>query len=266
VSNTPFMQLYIGDYLRDTQGLTTEGHGAYLLLLMAMWNAGGYLPADAKKLARFARCTPSRWAKIAPDLMPFFDLEDGQISQKRLLIEREKASEKSIKRAEVGSLGGRAKALKNKEPAVAKAIVLPEHSPETRNQKIEEAKASLSKRGKGFEEFWQAYPTKVGKRAASDAYDRALGRIDDPDPPAVILAAVRLAAERSQKWRQGYIPNPQTWLNQDRWNDQFDQTVIPLDPRHERSDAPSAKRLRNEGNHARAFDGALAAAVARQAG
>lgn len=77
--SNPFMQLYVADYLGDTRHLTTEQHGAYLLLLMTMWRADGYLPNDPKKLARIAGCTPSRWSKIADDVMAFFDADGDQI-------------------------------------------------------------------------------------------------------------------------------------------------------------------------------------------
>lgn len=133
----PFMQLYIADYMGDTQHLTTEQHGAYLLLLMTMWRHGGRLPNDASKLARIARVSPRRWHLVAPEVMPFFIVDGSDITQKRLGEEYQKATSISEKRSVNGKAGGDAKALKNKEQAVANAIVLPEHSqiPDTRTKK-----------------------------------------------------------------------------------------------------------------------------------
>lgn len=128
--STPFMQLYVADYLGDTRHLTTEQHGAYLLLLMAMWRADGVLPEDARKLARISGCTPSRWARIADDVLAFFDVADGVLTNKRLKLELEKAQEKSIQRAEAGIRGGNAKALKYKKRDVANDTVLSKHSSE----------------------------------------------------------------------------------------------------------------------------------------
>ncbi|WP_164919717.1 YdaU family protein [Hansschlegelia zhihuaiae] len=124
------MPLYVGDYLRDTRALTAEQHGAYLLLLMSMWNAGGELPADDRRLARFASCSPSRWAKIKAEILGFFDVQGGVVKHKRLGAELEKAQEKSFKRADSGTRGGYAKALKDKEARMANAMPLPCHSSE----------------------------------------------------------------------------------------------------------------------------------------
>ncbi|WP_295966944.1 DUF1376 domain-containing protein [uncultured Bartonella sp.] len=137
MTNAPFMQLYVADYLADTQHLTTEQHGAYLLLLMTMWRNAGSLPNDEKKLARIAHVSLKRWHIIAGDVMAFFDISDGRITQKRLSEELQKAVSKSEKRKTSGSLGGKAKSLKNNEQGLANASVLLKHSsePDIRNIK-----------------------------------------------------------------------------------------------------------------------------------
>lgn len=230
------MQLYVADYLGDTRHLTTEQHGAYLLLLMTMWRADGKLPNCDKKLARIVGATASRWAKIKTDVLEFFDVEESFITNKRLMFELKKASEKSIKRAEAGTRGGEAKALKDNSARVANASDLPCHSSEPEPDTTE-AKASVvlerpSKRdiAEGFLAFWQAYPNKKAKDAAAKAFAKAMTRIDDPDPLSVILAGIERALPG---WDDPqFIPHPATWLNQGRWND---EAPTPR-TRHERTD------------------------------
>lgn len=114
-------------------------------------------------------------------------------------------------------------------------------------------------RARGFAEFWSAYPNKVGKRDAEKSYVAALKRVTGPDPPSLILDGV-IRAQTSRKWLDGIIPNPATWLNQDRWEDQPSE-VIPLQPRkaHERPD-PDAKLIARHANYARAWEGSERAA------
>jgi len=71
-----WMPLYIGDYLADTSRLTTEQHGAYLLLLMDYWRSGR-LPDNDQILAQITKLSPDAWSNAKAMLMQFFSIEDG---------------------------------------------------------------------------------------------------------------------------------------------------------------------------------------------
>lgn len=82
-----FMPLYYGDYLKDTTSLSTEEHGAYLLLLMDAWNRGGFLPNNPEDLSRIAKVLPDKWAKIWARIGPMFTVDGERVTQLRLLKE-----------------------------------------------------------------------------------------------------------------------------------------------------------------------------------
>jgi uncharacterized protein YdaU (DUF1376 family) len=120
-----WIAFYIGDYLKDTQALTTEQHGAYLLLLMECWQKGR-LPPDAASRAAIARLPLSRWNKIGAPVDAFF-ASDG--TNKRATAEIAKAEAISLKRAIAGAAGGHrsgvAKAVARGERAKREASALP---------------------------------------------------------------------------------------------------------------------------------------------
>ena len=70
-----------------------------------------------------------------------------------------------------------------------------------------------------FDRFWAAYPKKVGKIAARKAFDKVRVPIES------LLSAIERQKCGSQWSRDNgqYIPNPATWLNQGRWDDEIDQ-------------------------------------------
>lgn len=69
----------------------------------------------------------------------------------------------------------------------------------------------------GFEEFWEAYPRRIGKGKASKQFESALKRTNLPN----MLKAIE-SQKHSDQWRKDggqFIPHPATWLSQDRWLD-----------------------------------------------
>jgi len=69
-----------------------------------------------------------------------------------------------------------------------------------------------------FDLFWKAYPRRIGKQAALKIWQRIK---PDDAMTETIIAAVNLQ-KTSRDWKRDngqYIPNPATWLNQGRWDD-----------------------------------------------
>lgn len=92
-----WMPLWIGSYLADTQRLTRDQHGGYLLLLMAYWREGGPLVDDDEELASIVKATPKEWSALRPRLAKFFAVADGYWSHKRVEKELAGAKERSEK-------------------------------------------------------------------------------------------------------------------------------------------------------------------------
>lgn len=74
-----------------------------------------------------------------------------------------------------------------------------------------------------FKAFWKAYPKKVGKGAAEKSFKKY-------KPDDALLSAMLKAVstqKSSEQWKKDggqYIPNPSTWLNQRRWEDESPQS------------------------------------------
>ncbi|HBP4946773.1 TPA: YdaU family protein [Pseudomonas aeruginosa] len=67
----PYIQLYVADYLADTMHLSTEEHGAYLLLIFNYWQTGKPIPKV--RLSRIARVPNDRWPAVEASLSEFFN-------------------------------------------------------------------------------------------------------------------------------------------------------------------------------------------------
>lgn len=175
MSERPFMQLYVSDFVGDTLMLSAEHVGAYMLLLIALWNAKGTLPNDEKKLARVARVSLKKWRAIAPDLMPFFEVEEATITHGRLQKELQKSERQSQSRSAAGVMGAAAKALKNQKAGQASASALLQHagaSPEpyrknARSAGVPTEGVVLDRFRADDEELWAACEAVLGKPVPS---------------------------------------------------------------------------------------------------
>lgn len=222
MSAPPFMPLYVGDYLADTTHLTAGEDGAYMRLLMCMWRAGGSLPNDDVRLARFCKLTPAQWERLKPTVMEFFTVADGLLSHRRLSKELQKHTAAVFQRREAGSRGGQAKALKDKETSLAGAMLSP-CQPEPEPDKELEATPLVAKATPPeFEEAWKAYPHIKGRSSKKLALAE-WRKMAPPDRPRLAVACRRYASEGREPRGDCGAPAMERWLKrglyQEWWGD-----------------------------------------------
>jgi len=67
-----------------------------------------------------------------------------------------------------------------------------------------------------FNKFWEIYPKKTGKKPCLKKWQlRKLDNISDK-----IISDVQWRISNDKQWENGFIPNPLTYINQDRWEDE----------------------------------------------
>lgn len=66
-----------------------------------------------------------------------------------------------------------------------------------------------------FVAFWEAYPKKVEKLKAFNSWEKKKIKKEEVEK---IMAFVQ-RAKNTRQWKEGYVPNPTTFINGERWND-----------------------------------------------
>lgn len=190
------------------------------------------LPNDDRILAHLSG-TGSRWPKVrAMALRGWVECSDGRlyhpvVAEKARHAWKQREQQRARANRRWGNDGG------NATPG---APAMPEDDPPQSHGDAAACPAAMQGRGrvKGerdtslrsvsparvpradrshFEDFWAAYPRKVGKLAAERAFKVALAK----GATVTDLAA----GLNRQVWPSDprFVPHPATWLNQGRWND-----------------------------------------------
>ena len=182
----PFFKLYIAHFQRDIIGKSYEQIGEYIVSAVNSWMDGEV------------------------DEMPSW-----------MSDEYHKLTEKSQKLAENGRKGGQAKA---KQLLANAKQILPigkqRREEKSRVDKIRIDKSINTKTTpispRGFEEFWEAYPKKVGKGEAVKKW----AKLKPPLEKVLSTLEWQKASDQWSKDNGQFIPNPTTWINQCRWEDE----------------------------------------------
>lgn len=176
------MQLYVADYLGDTFHLTTEEHGAYLLLMMTYWQSGK--PIHKSRLAKAARLPDERWADVERTLNEYFtEDENGYWTHYRIDRDLKRVNAKSNQ----ASKAGKASAAKRADSKSAK-IVDNDNARSTGVQQTGElslnhtdiTNTDITKTNKTytdeFEKLWSEYPKRAGGNPKKPAFNQIKAR------------------------------------------------------------------------------------------
>ncbi len=225
MAKDPAMLFYTSDFLTGVTLLSMKERGQYITLL-CLQQQMGHMSLGQMQTA-VGRLSPALLAKYAQD-------EDGLYYNRR--------AEEEIRKRQAHCEKQRATAMKRWDPeampeeshgichgishGIATAMPLENESeknkPEIREEVRPEAESEdttpkTTDRDKAFDAFWTAYPRKIGKQAARKAFNKVPNSVWPKLVPAVE------AQKKSRQWtvEDGrYIPNPATWLNQGRWEDE----------------------------------------------
>lgn len=209
MSKAPSMPMYWDAYLADTTHLTTEEHGAYMLLLAAMWRRNGWVPDDDRDNARILGLTIGKWRKIKVRLSGFLMFREGEISQKKLLETWENTQEKIEKNRTNGAKGGRPKSSKNKHLGKANGSISdnPNESkpePEPEPYRKEEGKpSSKTKRKTSMPEDAICSPELIAV-AAEEGYDEVEAKAQFERFKSSAIANGRKYASWKAAWRNWF--------------------------------------------------------------
>lgn len=215
-----YYQFNIGDYASHTRHLSLMEDLAYRRLLDLAYTTEKPLIKDVHSLSRLIGMRDHQ-SEIEDVLKEFFEeVEEGWIHN-RVLKELDDSVGRSSKAKVAASVrwakvkhaqdmlkqcSGDATSINNNASSIENDAthntIHKTHNTEHKTQYEDE-----------FERFWKAYPKKVGKPDSAKIWKRLKPPIED------VLKAISWQTE-SKQWKDGYIPNPSTYLNQGRWQDE----------------------------------------------
>jgi uncharacterized protein YdaU (DUF1376 family) len=194
------------------------------------------VPDDDKDNARILGLTPVKWRKIKARLMATisgFIVENDTITQEKLQKTWKNTQEKIDKNKQNGAKGGRAAASKNNDLTQANATVsvkpkasIPEPEPEPEPEPVREESTNVllvqspSFSASDFQDFWDAYPHRNGKKNRTGA-EKSFARAIKAGATLEQIAAGVSSMQNDPDVRRGFPRDPTTWLNQKGWTDEF---------------------------------------------
>lgn len=251
MASRPSFQFYPADWLssRKVALMTPAQEGAYIRLLCYCWDDPDCtLPDDDAQLAVLSRLGEGWFDGGSDAVLWCFEAHpsiNGRLTNGRLMAEREKQDAWREKSAEGGRKSGKARRLQSKKGG--SRVVEPKGNSSTPSSSATSTPSDKTppKPPKGavafepeFLQWWDGYPKKTGKAAARKAWGKAVVAVG----PLKLIEALGAQLPAMLAKESKYRPNPATWLNEGRWEDETpsEPLVRPDGPRDKAREALQA--------------------------
>ena len=234
---SPAFLFYVKDWRasRKVQAMSFAVRGMYFEMLAEEWETGA-APATPAACAQLFGGTTREWTRAWPKLSICFvaRARDGRLVNRKLeAVRRERL--RYLKSQRENGLRGADKRWKQHGKPMGSlwgrdANPMAKHSERSGSESGSESDLGSTRTAHAepngrdpvraaFEQFWNVYPKKVGKGAAWTAWRKVQPA---PELVAKIFAAIGWQHTQDSWLREGgrFVPNPATWINQARWDDE----------------------------------------------
>lgn len=234
----PYFDFYPSDFMHGVRGLSAQEVGVYTMMLCRIYEENGPVEYHIMRLATYCGMRESTFVKTVEKLIELgkLDLIDGMISNHRAEAEISSRAHK----LKINSKAGKASAEKRQQNQrlnstdVQQAFNHTDTDTDTDNTSSLRSDVTIKPdfESEFEQQFWPAYPRRVGKGQALKAF-RAARKQNDLE---TIMAGIRRYAASRQGENPEFTKHASTWLNGQCWLDEAD----PKFSAH-RSDPPSRR-------------------------
>lgn len=214
-NKAPAFQFYVRDWLSDPQ-LRMCSHstkGIWIDLLCLMWEAPerGKLEGTVEQFCKMLSINNGDFEQFLADAS-VTNFANVTKCNNRVTVENRR-----MRREEKIRYNTRLRVRKHRSNANVTPHVTPPSSSSSSNTPISPKSVTTENL---FESFWLNYPRKVGKQAAFKAWKRIKDKKDVYEKIKENLPRQK----ESEQWLKDngqFVPNPATYLNQGRWEDEI---------------------------------------------
>ena len=215
MDKAPAFQFYPKDWLTDPDVvcMSMAQKGAYITLICYCWREDK-LPNNEDYIRKLLGNIP-KWKTLWNGIKHKFEVQGNYLVHPRLEKERIKQEEHRRKKSTAGKKGMEKRwgKTQNIDNTVTDVLITKNNSSSSTSSSIAHSSDIYTS---SFNEFWEIYPHKVGKKKALQEWNK----INHDDGLLIRILESLEKQKKSKQWdNKQFIPHPATWLNQERWDD-----------------------------------------------